>query len=267
MSKRIFTVLLVFALLMLTACGSTEPEEVRYYTKEMLHTFAGGGSSRSVYEYNKDWSTRKITNYQNGEEISQVHYEMTENGYITSGTQDGVRETMEVVITKDDQGNPIRTEQYRNGELYSTSDSTYDENGNMLTYVSDIAAADMTYRMEYTYDEAGNPTKLVSENGYSTSITEYTYNEDDKLILEVVSTEGSDQTIRTEYTYSEDGLQETAMVYDGDVVSGKRIMAYDEAGNMLLREMYDSEGELMMTTFFSYVGTDGSISSGMSEQE
>ena len=267
MFKRICILSLSLLLLFLTACSDNSDTPVTYYMTEMTQSFAGSNSTRSVYEYNEDWSTSKITNYQNGEEVSQLIYEMTETGYLVSSTQDGVLETMEVIVTKDDFGNPIRTEQYQNGALYIYTDCTYDDSGNLLTYDSYMSASDMTYRMEYTYDESGNKTKLITASGSSVSITTYTYNQNHRLLLEESTVEASDQVSRTEYSYSENGLVQTAATYVNGQFSSKVITTYDTAGNKLRMEYYDSSDTLLLTTAWSYIGTDGSISSGISDQE
>ena len=257
--KRIFGA--VLALLgLLTACSQAPKEDVTWHIKEQVHTYSGGQTNRQVYEYNEDWSTASVTMYDN-EVLSVVQtYEITETGYILRATRDGVEETLEVVITKDENGNVTHTEQYANGVLTTVADSTFDVQGNLLTYTARLPEADMTLCQEFTYDSQGNKVRAVSNSGYGASTTEYTYDARNRLIKE----SSPDDPSRTEYSYEEDGRLETALIYDENgELSGKRITTYDAYGNVLLRESFDAQGNLLMSSAFSYIGTDGSVSSGI----
>lgn len=265
MKKNIGILLLILSLL-LVGCGA-EKEDVIFYKTETIRTFFGASSTREVNEYDEEWNLIHTTTYQDGAEVSQVNYEYTDIGYRMVGTQNGVEETLEFILTKDDHGNPLHTEQYLNGELYNTSDCTYDEKGNMLTQESTIPMANMTVRLEMEYDENGNRVKTVQDNGFDIGTTTYTYDKNGKLLTETYHTKAGDSTSVTEYSYFEDGLTQTAMIYESDGnYSGKRVTTYDEAGNMLLQETYDAEDQLMMTTACSYIGTDGTISSGIESE-
>lgn len=259
--KAFALVLTALLLLGINACSQDPQEDVTYYMKELVHTYTDGQTSRSVYEYNEDWSTRSITTYENEDLYSTITYEMTETGYITRGTApDGTAETMEVVITRDENDNILRTEQYVNGELSTTAEYTYDENGSMLTYSANVIDAGMSLRQEFTYDSRGNKIKVVADSGYGITTTEYTYDAQNRLVKE----SSPDSPSRTEYTYEDGGKLETASIYDENgELFGKRITTYDDHGNMLLREIFDANGELMMSTACSYIGTDGSTSSGI----
>ena len=248
-------------LLLLTGCSNAPEEEVTWYTKEDIRTYFGTQTTHYVYEYNEDWSTGTITTYVDGELESFVTYEHTETGYITRGTQDGVEDVMEVVITKDEAGNAIHTEQYLNGQLSSTADSTFDDQGNMLTYDTYVVAADLHLHQKTEYDAQGNKVRMTADNGYAVSVTEYTYDSQGRLKTESIP----DSNTRTEYTYSDDGKVQTALYYDENgELTNKSITTYDEYGNSLLQENYDAEGNLIMSAARSYVSTDGRTSSGIS---
>lgn len=252
---------LLTILLLLTGCGQTPEEDVTWYTKEQVRTFFGTQTTRSVYEYNEDWSTGSITTYVDGELESTVIYEHTETGYITRSTQDGVEDVMEVVITRDEAGNAVHTEQYLNGQLSSSADSTFDEQGNMLTYHTHVVEPDLYLHQETEYDSNGNKTKVTADNGYMVTVTEYTYDSQGRLVKE----SSPDFKSWTEYTYEDGGRLETALIYgENGELTNKRISSYDDYGNLLLQETCDAEGNVMMTTALSYISTDGRTSSGIS---
>ena len=254
--KKSLCIFAASLLLLLAGCSKAPEEEVTWYMKEDIRTYFGTQTTHYVYEYNEDWSTGSITTYTDGELHGTITYEHTENGYIT---RDGDAVT-EVVITRDDAGNAIRTENYLNGQLSGTADSTFDENGNMLTYDAYFVEQDMHLHQETEYDAQGNKIRMSVDNGYTVSVTEYTYDSKGRLKTESIP----DTNTRTEYSYSDGGKVQTALSYGGGKVTGKSITTYDEYGNPLLQETYDAEGNLVMSAARSYVSTDGRISSGIS---
>lgn len=258
--KKIICILLTALLLLLTGCAQEPAEDVTWYIKEQVRTFFGTQTTHSVYEYNQDWSTGSITTYVDGELESTVTYERTETGYITRGTQDGVEDVMELVITRDEAGNAIRTEQYLNGQLSSTAEATFDGQGNMLTYDTHVVGPDLYLHQETEYDAKGNKTKVTVDNGYGLTVTEYVYDSQNRLIKE----SSPESNAWTEYAYEDSGKLETALIYgENGELTNKRISTYDDYGNLLLQETYDADGNIVLTTACSYVSTDGRISSGI----
>ena len=258
--RKTLCILAASLLLLITGCSREPNEDVTWYMKDNVRTFFGGQTNRQVYEYNEDWSTSSVTMYDN-EVLSVVQtYEITETGYILRATQDGVEETLEVVVTKDENGNVTHTEQYANGVLTTIAESTYDAQGNLLTYTAQLPEADMTLRQEFTYDSQGNKIRAVSDSGYGASTTEYTYDSQSRLVNE----SSPDSNSWTEYTYSNDGKVQTALYYDENgELSNKSVTTYDNYGNVLTVETYDAEGNITLTSAFSYISTDGRTSSGI----
>ncbi len=261
MRKRVLSILLTILLLLaLTGCSKEPDPNVKFYLTEQISTYFGTSTTRTVTEYDEDWNQSKIITWQNEELVSTVEYEVTETGYIARGTQDGVEETLELRVTKDEDGMPLRGEQYINGELYSTSEYTYDENGNMLVFYSDMHAVGMVLRQEYTYDEMGNKIKQTDDTGYGVVTTQYEYDSQNRLVKEF----SPDSPGWTEYEYSNGGKTQTAFAYDENgTLAAKMIETYDDYGNLLTREAYDASGECTYTMAYRYIGTDGTVSSGI----
>lgn len=259
--RKYACILLSLLLLLLTGCSQEPSEDATWYKKEEFRTFFGTQTTHYVYEYNDDWSTGSITTYIDDELYSTVTYEHTETGYITHGVgQDGTEETMEVIVTRDEAGNPIRTEQYVNGQLSSVSESTFDDEGNRLTFDTHVVEPDLYLRTETVYDAAGKKLRETTDNGYTVTTTEYTYDAEGRLIKET----GTDSPGWTEYTYAKNAPVQTAAFYDENGnLSGTRITTYDPYGNVLLQETFDANGEETMTMAFSYISTDGRTSSGI----
>lgn len=259
--RKILCILSASLLLLLAGCSREPAEEVTWYTKEQVRTFFGTQTTRDVYEYNEDWSTGSITTYVDDALKSTITYEHTETGYITHGVgQDGAEETMEVIVTRDDAGNAIRTEQYVNGQLSSVSESTFDENGNRLTFNTHVLEPDLYLRTETEYDADGKKLRETTDNGYAVTTIEYTYDSKGRLVKEI----GTDSPAWTEYTYAKNDTVQTASFYDENGnLSGTQVTTYDPYGNALLRESFDANGEVTITMAFSYISTDGRTSSGI----
>ncbi len=261
MRKRALSIsLAVLLLLALSGCSQEPDPDVKFYQTEQISTYFGTSTTRTVTEYAEDWSTYKMTTWQDGELLSTVNYEVTETGYIARSTQDGVEEIMEIKATKNEAGKPICLENYINGELYSTSEYTYDENGNMLTFVSNMLSANMVLRQEFTYDWQGNKIRQVVDSGYGAVTTVYEYNSRNQLVKE----SSPDSPSWTKYEYSDGSKTQTALSYDeSGELSAKTIETYDDWGNLLTRQSYDASGALVIDMAYSYLGTDGTVSSGI----
>jgi len=259
--RKILCILSASLLLLLIGCSQEPAEDATWYKKEEFRTFFGTQTTRYVYEYNDDWSTGSITTYIDDELYSTITYEHTEIGYITHGVgQDGTEETLEVIVTRDEAGNAVRTEQYVNGQLSSTSESTFDDKGNMLTFDTHVLEPDLYLRTETEYDSDGKKLRQTTDNGYAVTTTEYTYDSKGRLIKET----GTDSPGWTEYSYSKNGTVQTATFYDENgAVSGTQVTTYDQYGNVLLLETFDASGAETMTMAYSYVSTDGRTSSGI----
>ena len=116
-------------------------------------------------------------------------------------------------------------------QLYSTSDYTYDSNGNCTKIINTT-----------TYDD-------VEGGGIDT--TEYIYDEKGNCIKEIFSS-GSHQ-YNTEYIYDENGnrIKELEYDYAGELSSIIEYL-YDEYGNCTKNLSYDMNGALISTTLYTY---------------
>lgn len=265
MKKHVIILVLILSLLLAGCGGSTpkEPEELTFYPAERITTYSDGDSHRDTYEYDKNWNLTLGITYRNGEEVSRVQYKNTKDSTQMTFLQDGEESTMELRLTHDEQGNETRVERYSDGELTLITECTFDEKGNRLTQTDTRVATNDVSRHEMAYDENGNMTKMTLDGG---STTVYTYDDQGRLVKqEQLSAEGQ-QGNYYEYTYSTDGLTRTCLYYQSNgFPGGKTIETYDAFGNMLRSERYDGV-ELTETTLYSYIGTDGTISSGIESE-
>lgn len=253
MKKRILSLLMVYALLLLTACGGHTHSAEGGWTGDLethwhecgecgetfdaaAHTLEEGvctgcGSETATYED----GTAMLVCYNEYGDLSRLVY------YAADGS---VESEDRVEYVYDEDGNKLSQKSYSgevlsseyeyarasSGELYVSKDTyyyedgskdcgEYDENGNSLRNTSYTADGAVAYSYEYEYsEEAGWMREKVYEGDRLTSEQEF-----------LMDQEGNQITIRHVY-YNED---QTSSVTE-----------YDEYGNETLEAYYDADGKL-----------------------
>ena len=254
MKKATVFTLAALLLLSLTACGVKTKET--YLTTSFTQEIMNGATYKTEYVYDKEWRTSEMISYQDGEKSSRQSYEYTENGMIITMTGGGENATMEVVNTKDENGNIVKSVQYMDGELYTTNEITYHENGSRQTLTVTQASTGQT--IQYEYDEKGNLSAWNSNNAgdISGSRTDTEYDENGNILTVINYNLDGTLSSRSESTRGEDGT-ETILSYDSDeTLTGKQIITYDDAGNKTCSESYDQSGELLIRLTYTYVKAD-----------
>lgn len=251
MKKALALIIAVTVLLTLSACQTQT--ETKYLETSVTQEYIGNVTFRSVSEYDEEGTKLSFTQYTDDVEISRVQYSYTDNTIIGEVTQDGETGTTKQVYEKDEAGNITHIEFYMDDVLYSVSDATHDENGNILTNTQKTITTERTTTVTYTYDEAGNQLSVIYDYGDGIgSKAENTYDENGKLLNSVVSDLQGNVTSREEHTWDETGV-ELVSIYDAEGnLTGTRHNTYDEAGNMLTSEAFDAAGELTLRITYTY---------------
>lgn len=248
------TLALIFAMIAITTLSACQPQtETKYLETSVTQEFIGTMTFRTESEYDEDGTLLTFTQYTDGVETSRVQYSYTDNSIIGEVTQNGETGTTKQVYQKDATGNITHIEFYLDEVLYSVSDATHDENGNILTNTQQTIVTERTTTVTYTYDDDGNPLTITYEYGNDIgSVTENTYDENGKLLTSIVSDLQGNVTNREEYSRNETNV-ETVSIYDGDGnLTGTRTVTYDEAGNMLTSETFDASGTLTLRITYTY---------------
>lgn len=235
--RRIISFLILICLILsLAACADKTP--VQYYCTEMiLEDLSIGDVTRTEYVYDQEWNNTQVITYLNEEEISRSSYAYSGDHVTVTTVYGELTEILEIENRKDEQGNIIKSLQSISGDPVCTTENTYDDQGNLLRSVSDYGSGFV-------------------------SITEYTYDESGALLTETVSQEGFGILTRRECETGQDGIK-TIRVLDAEGnLTGYYLVYCDDVGNTLQQEFYDPTGNLLSITTCTYLGTDGSISSG-----
>ena len=141
--------------------------------------------------------------------------------------------------------------------------SRENENGEKIFVKSTHPESEVVTTLQRIFDEEGNLVTYIQDTGYYVGRYEYSYNRKNQRIREEYYR--NDELI--DYTdFVWEGNVGTATAYDADGTPlGKQILEYDDFGNLLRQESQDLLGTTLSLSCSEYIGTDGSISSGIPE--
>lgn len=264
--KHLRRIALILLCLLLTAC-TQETEQVEYYCTRRIQT-VGEIISQTDSTYDEQGRlTSEITSL-NGTEVSARHLTYSDDGttVTVNHRSNDMETTGQFLRTFDKKGNMLTEDAVENGNVISSSEYTYDDDGNVLTYVNTPSMGPKIITTS-TYDAEGNRltheivTDYGEEIGQTYSILrEYEYDDQGHLTQEVV-TSGALPSDRVEYTYDPQTRTEIGTRLDSEGNSyGQIRRIYDEAGNILLEEQLDTNGEVTSYVSQTWQGSDGSIS-------
>lgn len=151
----------------------------------------------------------------------------------------------------DEKGNPLTQEYYEAGSLCYRYRKTFDQSGNLLTFIheSDGKIIDSN---EYTYDAEGNMlSRRYLDSGELRYQYAYTYGSAGELLEESVENSDGSFFSRTVYTYDASGRQ-LSKEFTGTSRQYRLEWTYDESGNLLSYTELDSAGEPVCRIELSY---------------
>lgn len=246
--------------------------------KETSYKEDGSISMIYRYEYDEKGNLTKEARYDETETLRAYEvYEYDENGYVlkntrysASGVKTGYTEYFEnttyankyaeerrsesydsdgnlsSVYEYNKNGETTKSENYRNGKLWSAEENEYDESGNLIKSSSYDADRKFTSYSVYGYNESGKRIKISKYDGSGT-LTEYTeIKRDGEYILsETVYDGDGSKTQYTEYlentpdynTYSRTKRYER---YENGKLA--ELEEYNEDGRITKRTSYDGDG-------------------------
>ena len=264
MKKRFAVILSLLVLAALAGCG--QKEDVTYYEKRTYSKARTGDITRTEYTYDENWNPLLHEITLNGNFASKTEYEYSEDyTVLTTKSTSAIYEpdTAKVIRTFDDKGQIIKAETYDGDRQISTAEYTYDDNGEKTFMRSTYPDSDAVATIERIFDDEGNLIRHIQDTGYYVGRYEYSYNK-------------KNQRIRQEYYRDDELLDYIDFVWEGNVGTGtsynadgtplgKQVLEYDNHGNLLRLESQDLSGAPMTISCYEYIGTDGSISSGIPE--
>ena len=246
------SILLLIAVL-LCGCGKTEKVENPYRIKTQIWESYQQDKTQTVrteYIYDENGWLVETQTYNNEEWWYTTKFILDENGNNHGSEKvaaDGTIMT-EVMLSTDEQGRMLTSESYLNGELDSTTEYAYNEDGLIVkrytTTIDQFGGENRTSYIDSTYDKDGN---LIREDILYMPNNEGEYNlyiyENGQLVREE-NYAGDRLNLYKEYTFDDTGLIQTALTKKGEnFIQTKHITTYDEFGNPLevLAFAYGSE--------------------------
>lgn len=139
----------------------------------------------------------------------------------------------------------------------SRTETTYDDQGRVLTQVYLDSAGREQERTEYTY--AGN---TVTKTIYPGGLTSVSFYNESGLLLRTVR---EDIGLEAVYTYDANGNRTASHTYQNGVPDGWSEWAYDEAGRILRFSACDGNGKQLEHYTCTYNDREGTMTQTMSD--
>lgn len=274
MKKMLSFVLCIILTLSLMACNAQVNEKfsdediasVTYYVTKRYIEHDTGDVTVDEYAYDDEWNLLSMKLYLNGTFQSSVEYEYNKDKSVikTINTSSNSEITVsEVRQIFDESGKLVEASSYSDGEFAGSTEYYYDDEDRQIKLITKHANSDMVITISYDYDKNGNQTLYGIDTGYYTTKKEHLYNEENKIYR--TDDYRNDELInRTEYRW--EGNTRYGEVYDaGEQLIAKNIYIFDDAGNTLVEEIYSSTDVLKQRICYEYIGTDGTVSSGIKD--
>ena len=243
-------------------------DQVSYQVTKRYIEHNTGDINIDDYTYDEEGNLLSAKLYLNDKFQSSVEYEYNKDSNIVTMTN--TSSNSEITVTEfqqefDAAGQLIKDSSYSDGTFAGSTEYYYDNEGRQTKMVTKHANSDMVITVFYEYDKSGNQILYGIDTGYYISKKEHFYNEENKLYR--TDDYRNDELIyRTEYHWEENTRY--GEVYDGkEQLLGKNIYIFDDFGNSLVEETYDSMDVLDTRYCYEYKGTDGSISSGIPNEK
>ena len=243
-------------------------DQVSYQVTKRYIEHNTGDINIADYTYNEEGKLLSTKLYLNDKFQSGVEYDYNKDSNIVTMTN--TSSNSEITVTEvqqefDDAGQLIKESSYSDGTFAGSTEYFYDNEGRQTKMVTKHANSDMIITVFYEYDKSGNQILYGIDTGFYVSKKEHFYNEENKIYR--TDDYRNDELInRTEYHWEENTRY--GEVYDGkEQLLGKNIYIFDDFGNSLVEETYDSMNVLDTRYCYEYKGTDGSISSGIPNEK
>lgn len=239
-------------------------DQVSYQVTKRYIEHNTGDINITDYTYDEEGNLLSTKLYLNDKFQSSVEYDYNKDSNIVTMTN--TSSNSEITVTEvqqefDDAGQLIKESSYSDGTFAGSTEYYYDNEGRQTKMVTKHANSDMVITVFYEYDKSGNQILYGIDTGYYISKKEHFYNEENK-IYRTDDYRNDELIYRTEYHWEENTRY--GEVYDGkEQLLGKNIYIFDDFGNSLIEETYNSMNVLDTRICYEYMGSDGSISSGI----
>lgn len=263
--KKLFSATLSL-LLLLSLWGCSEKEDVEFYETKTYIKQSTGDINLRENTYDENWNLLQSYTTLNGNFASKVEYEYSEDfTVLTSKSTSAIYEpeTYKVIRTFDEKGQVIKAETYDGDRHISTAEYTYDDNGEMTFVRSNQPESDIVTTVQRIFDDNGNLVTYIQDTGFYVGRYEYRYNQKNQRIGEEYYRD-NEKISYTEFAWKGNTAIVTSYTANR-IPTGKVLLEYDRYGNLLRQESQDLSGKPLTVSYKEYVGTDGTVSSGIPE--
>lgn len=158
------------------------------------------------------------------------------------------------VYTYDAKGHRASATSYSAGRsISSITRYSTDLNGNITEAVATAKDGSSLYTTSITYDDKGNRTRIISSRGDKIIANiVYAYDAEGNRIKEVHYRDGAiDSEVHN--SYDARGHLTEQLIYTADkVLKGKRIVSYDDRGNVSTETSYSKDGSVQRRATYAY---------------
>lgn len=218
----------------------TQPQTKTVYVHASITQEYGSTINRTEYLFDVRNHVNQVVIYTNGEETKRHGVLCDENGnYVKWISGGSVTE-----YSYDDQGHSLGMSVYINDVLISSTQYTW-ENGLRTSVTTKMENQGITQRILMTYDHSG---RLLRQDTYTAdTLSSYSiYTTDEAGRTTSVMVYQPDGTLLSTSTYTREGTTETITATQPDgTVNQTAVLTYDEHGNLLTQEIYNSSGQLI----------------------
>ena len=231
-----------------------EGNKIIYLLKEqrMENYFADGttAATHNEYIYDSNWHLSTLGKYTNGDLDEQRTAVCNEQGLVQKLY---INEDNYTLFEYDDQCRIIKVSEYENGNLVTTDETVYNEDGHVIRTISTNHQKGTVQRVEISLNDLGQQTgfREYSDDNLVGTIV-YTL-EDNGDIKEVFVYDGTGTlNNRQELTYDKEKHVVYTVCYDiKDKVIATITVVSDAAGNVILRKQI-AQDQATYSAFYSY---------------
>ncbi len=154
----------------------------------------------------------------------------------------------------DRNGNVIKEEYYRRGDINQELSYEYDHNQNKTEYVNYSAKEDeIRFKQTIDYNNQGKKIREKRYNGSEHRIIDYQYNDKDKLAR--IIEEDLDGNLVQKRIFNYEGKDANIRVLNGQgKLTSRVINKYDEQGNLIEHKVFDPQGNRTKKISYEFNG-------------
>lgn len=265
MKKCLCLTLALLLLLGLTACAGKE--DVEYYVTKRFVVYDTGDTNLIEYTYDDQWRPLGSKTLLNDVFASSVENVYNEDGTeVTVTTRSAIYDGDTTVVHQkfDEKGRLELAQTLEEGAVQASTQYFYDDKDRLVKTIGSAADTEYQVTTERTYDDMGNLLTFSTDTGLYASHTDYTYDSKGRC-LSRHDYQGQELTGYVEYTW-EGNTQYGSIYYpDGSLQKNTIRNTYDDAGNLLEELTLTLRGDMVRCTYHEYTATDGTVSSGFAE--